>query len=180
MRHSMTLCALSLLLFSSCGGDDGGVFGEYEGVYKFTVHRIATDCELPEDQWQDGDEVGKHFRLASSDFFGQSILCWNDCNSATECEDECNLFRSFMLVGGKPGSVFNMTMGTGGSCTFTSGGATLEVTETGVKWTYVQESVAKTDLPEDECDTDNVDKYKSEMTCDRIEHFEAELQQDSD
>ncbi|MFC1654647.1 hypothetical protein ACFL2F_02475 [Myxococcota bacterium] len=169
MRKTMAIlfCIILAAGLTACGGDGSDFEGTYE-VTKHTLNDTACDVEGPEVTGGDA-----FFKLQMGDLMGFAILEYYSCTSATECEEYSDLFKSFAKLQGKWRIETQMASGWDTECNISEAQGVLEKTDLGVKLEIRTTQAAITLTGTEECDTDLVDKYSSQMVCGEYEVIEA-------
>jgi hypothetical protein len=112
------------------------------------------------------------FSLELEDFLGASLLGWHDCTSATACEEEASLVRSFVEQGGE--WVLRSTFSSGlDACEGTIEEGTAVETDEGVE-IEIRTYSGTIQLDSGEtCDTDVVDAHQDELDCTSVERIQG-------
>jgi hypothetical protein len=166
---ALLFCILLAAGLAACGGDDDG--SAFEGVYEVTRHTLNdTGCDAEGPDVTGGDAF---FKLQTGDIMGFSILEYYSCTSATECEPDSDLFKSFAKIGGEWRIETQVASGSGTDCSLSEITGPLRTTDTGVKLELKTSSADITLSGNEECDTDLIDKYSDQMVCGEYEVVEA-------
>ena len=167
MRITSTIGLIAAIIsIAACGGSSSS---DLAGVYQITHHTInETGCD------QEGPESTgySHFQLSPEEFFGQDLLSFGECQSASP--DTCSglgLFSGYIEMGDEWVSEISSSSG-GGSLACLLGFSLSTITETGVGELRIESrrhSDTDDALSEDQCSTDEASLRGSDMPCDRFE-----------
>lgn len=167
---AMLFCCMLAAGLTACGGDDDGG-GDFVGTYEVTKHTLNdTGCDAEGPAVTDGDAF---FKLQMGDIMGFPILEYYSCTSATECEPDSDLFKSFAKIGGEWSIQTQVASGFDPECNLSEITGPLQKTELGVKLELRTTQATITLSGGEECDTDLVDKYSDQMVCGQYEVLEA-------
>ena len=169
MRRTALLFLAASFALPACQADDDEAAGP-TGTYEVQSHtRTDMTCEGAGEAVQGETEL---FALELDNFFGATVLGWHDCTSATDCEEESDLFRSFVEEDGR--WVLRSTFASGiESCSGSIEEGSTVQTDDGVR-IEIRSYSGTIDLEAgEECDTDLVDAHFGELDCTTIEVIEA-------
>ncbi len=146
----------------------------FEGVFKVTSHtRNEMDCATPGAAVTDGDTF---FKLSEETLFGQKILAYRSCTTATTCATDPSLFESFIDEGQGWMRQVKTSGGSGTSCSLGLVEGPLVETATGFT---LDTKTSKGDImlgANEKCDTDIIDAHRTDMMCTGVEALVAERQ----
>jgi len=171
LRFTAPLALLLAAPLTACNGDGSRAgAGTYDGTYMVTSHsRNDTSCDAPLDPVVDGYE---YFQLEQTTLFGQPMLAWHDCDSATSCESDISLTGSFVTIDGEWRMRSSYSSG-GTDCLVGLNDGTIENTADGIRIEIRRYSGSFTVATEDDCQPELAEERMDELTCESLEVVEA-------
>jgi hypothetical protein len=155
----------------SCGGTEA-----VEGTYEVTAHvESGDDCGT---LLEPAAAPETFFKIAKDSFFGQELMAYYSCTSATACDESIDIKRSAFeendgawigdyefSVGSWTGDPPNV------DCTVTAALVTMAEEGAGVKLRVEMGRLERTISNEDDCDGDLLRANRDEVVCQSIEEI---------
>ncbi|MGH1340145.1 MAG: hypothetical protein ACRBN8_01240 [Nannocystales bacterium] len=161
---------IPLLLAAGCS--EGDAETPYVGTYEVRSHtENVMGCEGAGEAVE-GDVL--FFSLEDESFFGVSLLTWHDCESASSCNEEGALDRSFTKEGSEWTSKVIFASGDV-DCSLGLTEGTITETDAGIRLEFRSYEGVLTVASEEACETDVAEQRRDELDCTGIEVLEATL-----